>query len=407
MNAKAQGLNPWAFRASLNDCFTFFPMPTTRDYYDILGLERNASGDDIKRAYRRMAMKYHPDRNHGDAEAEAKFKEAAEAYEVLSDSERRTIYDRYGHQGLRGTPGHDFRSMNVEDIFSMFNDIFGGGFGGGRSRSRAGVPRGYDLETEVELTLEEVLTGAERDVEFKRLDVCRTCDGSGAKPGTTPSTCQTCGGQGQIAQAGFGGMFRMVTTCPHCRGRGKVVTDKCGDCRGTGRVSIKREITVKIPPGIQDGQAVRIGGEGEPPGPEQSPDGKGIRGDLHVVVRVREHRQFERDGDNLLIAQPVAFTQAALGAELEIPTLDGAADLEIPAGTQHGTMFRLAGKGLPNLRSGRRGDLIVIAQLVVPRRLNDQQRELLEEYAKTEKLDVKAQSPSLWEKIKEAVRGGP
>lgn len=381
-------------------------MPTTRDYYEILGLERNASDDDIKRAYRRMAMKYHPDRNPGDTEAEARFKEAAEAYEVLADQERRQIYDKYGHEGLRGTPGHDFRSMNVEDIFSMFNDIFGGGMGGGRGRARGGVPRGYDLETEVELTLDEVLTGAERDVEFRRLDVCNTCDGSGAKPGTTPATCQTCGGQGQVAQAGFGGMFRMVTTCPHCRGRGKVVTDKCTDCRGTGRVSVKREITVKLPPGIHDGQAVRVSGEGEPPGPEQSQTGKGISGDLHVVVRIRENKQFERDGDHLLIAQPVAFTQAALGAEIEVPTLDGTAELEIPPGTQHGTMFRLSGKGLPNLRSGRRGNLVVIAQLIVPKRLDEHQRELLEEYAKTEKIDIKAQSPSFWEKLKGAVRGG-
>ncbi|TVQ53895.1 MAG: molecular chaperone DnaJ [Phycisphaerales bacterium] len=380
-------------------------MPTTRDYYEVLGLERSASGDDIKRAYRRLAMKYHPDRNPGDTEAETKFKEAAEAYEVLSDAEKRNVYDRYGHQGLRGTPGHDFRSMNVDDIFSMFNDIFGGGMGGGGRRQRGGVPRGYDLETEVELTLEEVLTGAERDVEFKRLDVCKTCEGSGAKPGTSPSTCQTCGGQGQVAQAGLGGMFRMVTACPHCRGRGKVVTDKCSDCRGTGRVSVKRKLSVKIPAGIHDGQAVRVAREGEPPPPEISQTGQGIPGDLHVVVRIEDHDRFERDGDDLIIVLPLPFTQAALGAMVEVPTLTDSTDVEVPAGTQHGALFRIAGEGLPNLRSGRRGDLVVIAQLVVPRKLNADQRELLREYAKTEKLDVKAQSPSLWDKIKHAVKG--
>lgn len=380
-------------------------MPTTRDYYEVLGVSKSASGDEIKRAYRRLAMKYHPDRNPGDASAETAFKECAEAYEVLSNAERRSVYDRYGHAGLRSTPGHDFNSMNVDDIFSMFNDIFGGGMGGGRRASR-GVPRGYDLETEVEVILDEVLTGAQRDVEFKRLDVCKTCSGSGAKPGSSPVTCSTCAGQGQVAQAGLGGMFRMVTTCPHCRGRGKIVVDKCNDCRGTGRVSIKRELTIKIPPGIHDGQAVRVSGEGEPPPPEMSAEGQGIRGDLHVVVRVQEHKQFERDGDDLLIALPTAFTQAALGAEVKVPTLTGASLLDMPSGTQHGALFRIEGEGLPNLRSGRRGDLVVIIQLVVPRKLNESQRELLAEYAKSEKLEVKAQSPSLWAKIKDAVKGG-
>jgi molecular chaperone DnaJ len=381
-------------------------MPTTRDYYEILGVERSASADDIKRAYRRLAMKYHPDRNPGDAEAETKFKECAEAYEVLSNPERRSTYDRFGHAGLRSTPGHDFRSMNVEEIFDMFNDIFGG-FGGqrGRSRTRGGVPRGYDLETEVEVTLEEVLTGAQRDVEFKRLDVCEPCAGSGAKPGTKPMACATCGGQGQVAHAGLGGMFRMVTACPHCRGRGTVVAEKCASCRGAGRISVRRKLSVKIPAGIHDGQAVRVAGEGEPPPPEINHEGRGIRGDLHVVVRVRDHAHFERDGDDLLTIVPTAFSQAALGATIDVPTLTATAGLEIPAGTQHGAMFRIAGEGLPNLRTGKRGDLVAIVQLVVPRRLNEEQRRLLADYARTEKLDVKIESPSLWEKIRGAVKG--
>lgn len=387
-------------------------MPTTRDYYEILGVPRDASPEDVKRAYRRLAMKYHPDRNPDDAGAEAKFKECAQAYEVLSDSNKRATYDQYGHEGLRSTPGHDFRSMHVDDIFSMFNDIFGG-FGGpagarGRGRQRGGVPRGYDLETEVELSLEEVLAGTERDVEFKRLDVCQTCEGTGAKPGTQPVTCQTCGGRGQVEQAGLGGMFRMVTTCPHCRGRGKIIADKCSDCRGTGRVSVKRRLTVKIPPGIHNGQAVRVSGEGEPPGPEQSPAGQGVRGDLHVVTRVREHDRFERDGDHLLLAVPIAFTQLALGAHIKVRTLDGEADLNIPAGTQHGALFRIDGHGLPNLRTGRRGDLVTIVQLIVPKKLNESQRKLLEQYAQTEDLDVSTggAGSSFWGRIKDAVTGG-
>jgi len=385
-------------------------MPTTkRDYYEILGVSREVTVDEIKRSYRRLAMKYHPDRNPGDKDAESRFKECAEAYEVLSDNERRSMYDRYGHEGLRAQPGHDFRSMHVEDIFSMFQDIFGGGMGGfnaqGRGRRSRGVPRGYDLETEVEISLKEVLTGTSRDVEFKRLDVCKTCSGSGAKEGSEPVRCETCAGQGQVAQAGLGGMFRMVTTCPHCRGRGKVVRDKCGDCRGVGRVSVKRKLAVKVPAGIHDGQAIRVASEGEPPGPEVNPEGQGIRGDLHVIVRVKDHEQFERDGDDLLTVQPVAFAQAALGADVEVPTLTGASMLTIPQGTQHGALFRIAGHGLPNLRGGKRGDLVVIAQLVVPRRLNEQQRTLLKQYAQTEQLDVKAQNPSFWDKIKGAVTG--
>jgi molecular chaperone DnaJ len=388
-------------------------MPTTRDYYEILGVERTASVDEVKRAYRRMAMKHHPDRNPGNTEAEAKFKECAEAYEVLADPERKAVYDKYGHAGLRSTPGHDFRSMHVEDIFSMFEEIFGGSFGGSgpgpgaggrRGRGRGGVPRGYDLETEVELTLEEVLSGATRDVEFKRLDVCQTCDGSGARPGTKPLRCETCGGQGQVAQAGLGGMFRMVSTCPQCRGSGQVIADACGDCRGRGRVSRKRSLTVKIPAGIHDGQAVRVAGEGEPP-PQAGANGQGTRGDLHVVVRIRAHEQFERDGDHLLVALPVAFAQAALGARVDVPTLDGTASLTIPAGTQHGALFRISGQGLPNLRSTERGDLVVIVQLVVPRKLTEEQRRLLGEYAKTEKIEVSAASPSLWERIRGAVSG--
>jgi molecular chaperone DnaJ len=381
-------------------------VPTTRDYYEVLGVPKDASAEDIKRAYRRLAMKFHPDRNRDDKVAEERFKECAEAYEVLSDKERRARYDRFGHAGLRGTPGHDFNSMNVEDIFSMFNDIFGGGFGGQRRPGRAGVPRGYDLETEVEISLTDVLNGVARDVEFKRLDVCQRCEGSGAKEGSKPEPCTTCGGSGQVAQAGLGGMFRMVTACPHCRGRGNVILEKCPDCRGSGRVSVKRAINVKIPPGVQSGQAVRVASEGEPPPPESSPGGQGIRGDLHVVVRVSPHDLFERDGDHLLLAVPIAFSQLALGAAIEVPTLEGMTPLKVPPGTQHGSMFRIEGQGLPNLRTKARGDLVVIMQLIVPKKLSEQQRGLLEEYAATEELDVSGHDKtSFWGKIKEAVKG--
>jgi len=378
-------------------------MPTTRDYYEILSVERTADGDEIKRAYRRLAMKYHPDRNPNDPEAEAKFKEAAEAYEVLSDANTRQRYDQFGHEGLRGqgAAAHDFSRMNVQDIFSMFNDIFGGG-GGGRQR---GAARGYDLETEVSLTLNDVLTGAEREVEFTRLDVCDTCVGTGAKPGSKPVTCATCGGQGRVQQAGLGGMFRMVTACPHCGGRGKIVKDLCEACRGKGRQPRRRKLSVKIPPGISDGQAVRVQGEGEPPPPEVAPGGEGIRGDLHVVVRIKDHDLFAREGDHLLLEMPIGFTQAALGAEVKVPTLDGHETLKIPRATQYGAMFRITGQGLPNLRSGRRGDLVVVTKIEIPSKLSTKQEKLLRDVAETENVDVLPESQGFLKKMKDLLGG--
>lgn len=379
-------------------------MPTTRDYYEVLSIERTADGDEIKRSYRRMAMKYHPDRNPGDPEAEMKFKECAEAYEILSDPQKRQMYDQFGHQGVRGagSAAHDFSRMNVEDIFSMFNDIFGGG-GGGQRRGGAGrrVVRGYDLETEVTITLDDVLKGCERDVEFTRMDVCETCSGDGAKPGTTAQTCETCGGQGKVQQAGLGGMFRMVVVCPTCRGRGKIVAEKCASCRGKGRVPKKRTIAVKIPPGIHAGQAVRVAGEGEPPPPEASPSGEGQRGDLHVVVNIKKHDLFVREDDHLMLEMPISFTQAALGAEVEVPTLEGSQHIKIPKGTQFGRLFRLEGHGLPNLRSGRRGDLIAVTRIEIPDKLSTQQEKLLREFAETEDSRVLPESHGFWAKIKD------
>ncbi|MBL9030926.1 MAG: molecular chaperone DnaJ [Phycisphaerae bacterium] len=383
-------------------------MPTTRDYYEILGVERGADAEEIKRAYRRLAMKHHPDRNPGDADAEAKFKEAAEAYEVLSDPARRQRYDQFGHEGVRGqgAAAHDFSRMNVQDIFSMFNDIFGGGAGGfgGGGRSR-GVARGYDLETEVSVSLVDVLKGCERQVEFTRLDLCDSCAGSGAKPGSKPINCPTCGGQGKVQQTGLGGMFRMVTACPNCGGRGKVVKDICDSCRGKGRVPRARKLVVKIPPGISSAQAVRVQGEGEPPPPEVSPGGEGVRGDLHVVVRVEEHEMFVRDGDHLMLEMPIPFTQAALGAEVRVPTLEGQATLRIPKGTQHGATFRIDAQGLPHLRHGRRGDLIVAVRVEIPKRLSSKQEKLLRDFAASENQDVLPESQGFMKKMRDWLGG--
>jgi molecular chaperone DnaJ len=384
-------------------------MPTTRDYYEILSVERTADAEEIKRAYRRLAMKHHPDRNPGDAEAEVRFKEAAEAYEVLSEPQKRELYDRYGHEGLRARGGpatHDFSRMNVEDIFSMFNDIFGGSggpFQGSRGRGQQRVARGYDLETEVVITLADVLSGAERDVEFTRVDVCDACKGSAAAPGSKPVRCTTCGGQGRVMQTGLGGMFRIATACPHCGGRGERIENPCPSCRGKGRVPRKRSLKVKVPPGVHDGQAVRIRGEGEPPPQEVSPDGAGVRGDLHVVVRVEEHDLFTRDGDNLVLEMPISFTQAALGAETQAPTLEGPAPIRIPKAAQHADVLRVQGAGLPDLRTGKRGDLLVALRIEIPKKLTEKQKRLLREFAETEDINVMPESQGFLKRIRDAL----
>lgn len=374
-------------------------MATTRDYYEILSVERTADGETIKRSYRKLAMKYHPDRNPGDEEAERTFKECAEAYEVLSDPNKRQRYDQYGHAGLKGQAGHDFGHMHAEDIFSMFGDIFGDAFGGRQRGSGQRARRGYDLEYNTEITLEEVNTGVEQAVEFKRQDICETCDGSGGKPATEPVACVTCGGVGQVQQSGFGGMFRMVTACPACGGAGKSYAEKCPDCRGKGRSPKSRTLSVKIPPGIHDGQAIRVSGEGEP---GEAVNGQaGPRGDLHVVVRVAEHDLFSRDGDDLILKMPISFTQAALGTNVNTPTIDGDEEqLTIKPGTQHGEVVKVQGAGLPNLRSGRRGDLIVALLIEVPKKLTEKQEELLREYAETEDLDVMPHSRGFWDTMK-------
>lgn len=372
-----------------------------RDYYEVLGVTRTADGEEIKRSYRRLAMKYHPDRADGDkAEAEVKFKECAEAYEVLSDPQKRQRYDQYGHGGVNGQ--HDFSHMDVTDIFSMFDDIFGGAFGGGGRRGAGGArqaqARGFDLETQVELTLDEVATGVEKTIEFEKQDLCDTCKGSGAKPGVPPVVCVQCGGQGRVAQQGFGGMFRMVTTCPNCRGRGSVVRDHCPSCGGSGRQLRKRVVTVKIPAGVHEGQAVRITGEGEP-GENGAPPG-----DLHCYIAVKQHAFFSRHNNDLVCQIPISFAQAALGSHIEVPTLQGTHQLELPAGTQHGEVFKLKGKGLPDIRTYRSGDELVQVLIEVPKKLNKKQEQLLREYAATEDHSVMPQRKGFMEKLREAFK---
>lgn len=365
-----------------------------RDYYEILGVVKTSDGDEVKRAYRRMAMKYHPDRADGDkVEAEAKFKECAEAYEVLSDEPKRKRYDQYGHQGVQGQ--HDFQHMDVTDIFSMFNDIFGGSAGGQSRGARQTTARGFDLETQVELTLNEIASGVEKTIEFEKQDLCETCRGSGAKPGSPPVVCVQCGGQGRVAQQGFGGMFRMVTACPNCRGKGSVVREQCLACGGGGRQMRKRVVTVKIPAGVHEGQAVRITGEGEP-GDNGAPPG-----DLHCYIAVKQHPFFSRHNNDLVCQIPISFTQAALGSKVDVPTLLGPFEMDIAPGTQHGEVFKLKGKGLPDIRTYRNGDELVQVLIEVPKKLNKKQEQLLRDYAAIEDSAIMPQRKGFLDKLKE------
>lgn len=373
-------------------------MATKRDYYEILEVERKASSDEIKKAYRKAALKFHPDKNPGDKEAEVRFKECSEAYEVLSDSEKRSRYDQYGHDGLRGSAVHDYQNMQYDDIFSMFNDIFSG-MGGGRASQARRPNRGFDLETMTEITLQDVARSCEREVEFTRQDMCKTCEGTGAKPGTKRKICSTCGGRGQVVQRGFGGMFQMVGTCPACMGQGSTVDKPCPDCDGGGRSPLNRKIIVKIPAGIHDGQAVRVRGEGEPG------EGGSNRGDLHVYVKVKEHPFFHRQDDDLLVEVPISIAQAALGADVEIPTLFGKSSLHVAPGTQPGQVLKVKGLGLPDLRGGRTGDLIAAITVEVPRKLNKKQEQLLREFAATEERDVLPAQTSFFDKLKDYLVG--
>lgn len=373
------------------------PVAEKRDYYEVLGVSREASPDEIKRAYRQAAMKYHPDRSAGDKDSEVKFKEASEAYEVLSDSERRSRYDRFGHAGLSGTAGHDFSRMRPDDIFSVFGDIFGDIFGGGGHRGS----RGVDLQTEIVIALEDVANDVERQIEFSRNDYCDHCAGKGAEPGSKVVVCDTCGGYGQVERTAGGGFFstRIVTACPACHGRGKTITKACKSCKGSGRMPKRRAVTVKVPAGIHDGQAIRLRGEGEP-----GDDGTS-RGDLHCYVHVKPHPFLQRHGNDLLCELPISFSQAALGAEIEVPTLKGRQNVRIQAGTQHGELVKLHRLGLPDIRSGRVGDQVVRVLVEIPRKLNSKQESLLREFAETEDARVLPESRGFFDKLKDFFEG--
>ena len=367
-----------------------------RDYYEVLGVGKSASADEIKRAYRRMAMKYHPDKNPNDKQAETRFKQCAEAYEVLSDPEKRRRYDQFGHEGLRGIGMRDFSRMNVDDIFSMFglDDLFGDFFGtrGGRSARQAGPARGYDLETMVELTLNDVAGGTEKTIEFTRQDICSECNGTACAKGSRPAQCPTCNGAGQVARGA--GFFQMISTCRQCGGTGRIITDPCKRCKGTARVPKKRVVNIKIPPGVHEGQGIRVANEGEP-GRNGGP-----RGDLYCYVRIKPHEFLQRDGNDLVVVVPISITEAALGAVIDVPSLNGTKGLKIPPGTQYGRVFRIKGQGLPDMRTGRTGDELVQITIETPAKLNAEQRKLLEEFAKTENKTVFPTSKGFFEKLK-------
>lgn len=343
-----------------------------RDYYDILGISRDASEKDIKKAYRRVAMKHHPDRNPDNKEAEEKFKEASEAYEILSDAQKRGAYDQYGHDavsGNAGAGGFGGGAGNFSDIFGdVFGDMFGGGGGGGRSR---GPARGSDLRYNLDIDLEEAVKGTEVKIRVPTLVACAVCDGSGAKKGSSPVTCTTCGGVGQVRmQQGF---FSVQQTCPNCHGKGKIISDPCTSCHGQGLVEETKTLSVKVPRGVDTGDRIRLTGEGE-----AGPDG-GPAGDLFVQMNVREHKIFERDGKHLYCEVPISIIDAALGGELEVPTLDGRVKLKIPAETQTGKLFRLRGKGVTPVRGGSTGDLLCRVALETPVNLTKQQKDLLKQ----------------------------
>jgi molecular chaperone DnaJ len=367
-------------------------MMATRDYYEVLEISRTADDGEIKKSYRRLAMRYHPDRNPGDASAEERFKEISAAYEVLSDPQKRQAYDRFGHAGVNGGgPGAGFGGGGggFGDVFSdLFEQAFGGGFRGQDSG------RGADLRYELELTLEEAALGKEVTIQIPSSATCEVCHGSGAKPGSAVEDCSTCGGRGQVRMVQ--GFFSVTRPCPQCNGSGKVIKEPCTNCHGHGRVRKNRDLQVKVPAGVDTGDRIRLNGEGEA-GERGSPSG-----DLYIQVRVLPHALFERDGDDLHCAVPVHFTTMAMGGELEVPTLTGRAKVQIAPGTQSGTVFRLRGKGIKGVRSKLNGDLHCQLQVEVPVHLSARQKELLEEFAREGGDNIQhPQQENWWNKVKD------
>ena len=360
-----------------------------RDYYEVLGGPKNASDEDIKKAYRKLAMKHHPDRNQGDAEAEVKFKEAKEAYEMLSDAEKRGAYDQYGHAGvdpnMRGGPGG---AQGFGGFADAFGDIFGDIFGQARRQQGGGrqVYRGNDLSYAMEVTLEEAAEGKEAQIRIPSWDECDTCHGTGAKPGTSAKTCSTCQGSGSVQMRQ--GFFSVQQTCPHCRGSGKIIPDPCTTCHGQGKVKQQKTLEVKIPAGIDSGMRIRSTGNGEP-GTNGGP-----AGDLYIEIRIKKHDIFERDGDDLHCAVPISFTTAALGGEIHVPTLQGEAAIDLPEGTQTGKQFRLRGKGIKGVRSSFPGDLYCHITVETPVKLTEHQRKLLKELDESLKKGGNKHSPN-------------
>lgn len=349
-------------------------MATKRDYYEVLGVDRSASEEEIKRAFRKLAFKYHPDRNREDG-AEEKFKEINEAYEVLSDPEKRASYDRFGHLGAEGL-GRGFGDF---DIFRGFGDIFDAFFGGTATAAKRGPQRGADLHYGLTISFEEAAFGCEKEVEIRRIENCSNCHGIGSAPGSQPSRCPECNGTGQVrrVQRSAFGRFVNLTTCNRCHGEGRIITDPCPQCRGTGKEERARRIAVDIPAGVDDGSRIRLSEEGN------AGSWGGPPGNLYIVLSVQEHPFFRRRGDNILYDLPINFAQAALGDEVEVPTMDSGVSLKIPPGTQTGKLFRLKEKGVPHLRGGGRGDQLVIVHVVTPESLSEEQRKLFQQLAKT------------------------
>lgn len=369
-----------------------------RDFYEVLGVSKNASPDELKTSFRTLARKYHPDINK-EPDAEEKFKEINEAYAVLSDPEKRAAYDRYGFAGLNGMGGMpDFSTIDLSDLFSEF---FGFGSMGGSRRSRTAPRRGQDLGLKIKLTFEEAVFGAEKEIQFDRDEVCSTCRGNGAEPGTSPTKCGTCGGKGEVRQVRqtFLGSMVQVTTCPNCNGSGEVISSPCKTCRGSGLERKHVTKTISVPAGVDNGTQIRLAGEGQP-GVYGGPNGN-----LFIEVDVQKHKFFERHSNDILLNLNINIAQAALGADIQVPTVDGPATLKIPAGTQPGKVFTLKGKGVPYLKSSGRGDQRVVINVEVPNRLDETQRKLMEELAETLGTEVKPTEKNFMDVLKEVLGG--